>query len=79
MVSSKSIADALKRRRAELHLSAEEVVAALSEAGYSVSKKTLYGWENDVSSPNVRIFLKLCEIYQIEDIMNFFIDINDNK
>ena len=77
MVSSKAIATALKQRRAELHLSTEEVVAALSDAGFKVSRKTLYGWENNVSSPNVRIFLKLCEIYQIDHIMGYFVS-DDN-
>ena len=71
-MSNKAIADGLKRRRLELKLSAQEVVDYLAKNGYKVAVKTVYGWENDVSSPKVGMFLKLCELYQIDDPLHYF-------
>lgn len=31
-----------------------------------VSRKTIYGWENDQSFPRTETFLALCEMYRIE-------------
>lgn len=71
-MDSKIIADGLKRRRAELKLSIADVVFRMAEAGINVSPKTIYGWENNVSQPKVSAFLKLCDIYKIDDIIGYF-------
>lgn len=72
MKADKAIANALKDRRKELKLSIPDVVASLGDRGITISETTLYGYENAVSAPNVRVFLALCSIYEIDDIMEYF-------
>ena len=72
MRANKAIAEALKRRRNELNLTPEDVVNALADKGINIKPVTLYGYENAVSTPNAQTFLRLCAIYQIDDIMGFF-------
>lgn len=62
----------LKRKREMLGLSAEEVINKLSKRGIDISAKTLYGYENGVSTPRVNTFIALCDIYHINDIMGEF-------
>lgn len=63
------IAILLKDRRSLCNLSAAEVVQKLSAKGITLSEKTLYGYENGVSLPNVPTFIALCDIYEIDDIL----------
>lgn len=72
MKKEKLISAVLKEKRTELKLSGEEVVAKLQAHGIDISIKTLYGYENGVSSPKINTFLCLCDIYGIDDIMNEF-------
>lgn len=72
MKATKTIANALKRRRKELNMSAEEVVTALAGYGINIKEATLYGYENAVATPNAQTLLWLCAIYQIDDILNYF-------
>ena len=66
------IAAKLKQRRAELKMSVADVVAALNDRGIDVAQKTVFGWENAVSRPNIIAFMALCRIYEITDILSYF-------
>lgn len=59
----------LRQKREQAGLSPEEVVDELEKRGISISVKTLYGYENGVSTPRVNAFIALCDIYKISDIM----------
>lgn len=60
------IGSILKQARKNRGLLVKEVIHRLSEKGFKVSEKTLYGWENNYSQPSIEIFLALSEIYGIE-------------
>lgn len=66
------IPEILRKYRNDLKLSAEEVVTKLRARDIDISEKTLYGYENGVSSPKVNTFLCLCDIYGIKNIMDEF-------
>ena len=72
MKAKKALANALKNRRNELNMSVEDVINALADNGTYIKPATLYGYENAVATPNVQIFLQLCRIYQIDDILGYF-------
>lgn len=63
------VASLLKEYRGLCKLSTQEVVQQLSIKGIALSEKTLYGYENGVSLPNVPTFIALCDIYGIQDII----------
>ena len=68
--TKKQIADLLKDKRLERDLKGSEVVRQLKQSyDIELSDKTLYGYENGVSSPNIPTFLALCKIYEIEDVI----------
>ena len=70
MFTKKQIADLLKDKRLELGLTGLEVVQRLKQQyDIDLSDKTLYGYERAVSSPNIPLFLALCRIYEIEDVL----------
>ena len=58
----------LKQTRSLLGMKGEDVVEQLKSRGINISVKTLYGYENSVSMPNVNTFIALCDIYRIENI-----------
>lgn len=69
--SKKQIASLLKDRRMQMDMKGPEVVQKLkSFYDIELSDKTLYGYENGVSSPNIPTFLALCKIYEIDDVMD---------
>ena len=37
-----------------------------------VSKKTLYGWEEGTSRPDIESFIVLCRLYGIQDVRELF-------
>ncbi|MBO6108370.1 MAG: hypothetical protein J6P16_03085 [Eubacterium sp.] len=49
----------------------DDVAEYLSNTVKRVSAKTIYGWENGVSTPSVPLFLTLCEMYGVRDISIF--------
>lgn len=67
-----SIGTTLKKARKNAHMSVENVCLFLSENNIHVATKTIYGWENDFSSPNISTFLLLCKLYGIKDILKTF-------
>ena len=66
-MSKESIAASLKRLRLKSGLTADEVGNIIGKNG-----KTVNGWENARSLPDVEIFLRLCDLYKVEDIMTEF-------
>ena len=62
----------LRQKREQAGLSPEEVVNELEKRGIPINVKTLYGYENGVSTPRVNAFIALCDIYKISDIMGEF-------
>lgn len=62
----------LKQIRESLHLTRKEVSEKLREYGIDMSDKTLYGYEVGRTSANADTFLALCDIYQIQDILDTF-------
>lgn len=71
-MSSKSISLILKQERNAKNLTPDEVVSMLNERGFSISTKTLYAYEAGTNLPKVPVFIALCEIYEIRDIMGSF-------
>lgn len=66
------IAKALKAARKQNALSVKDVVCKLEDKSINVAEKTIYGWENGQSQPNVDTLLVLCEIYNINDVLGTF-------
>lgn len=65
----------LKAIRREKNITIQEVVDYIKqEAGIEVSPKTVYGWENLSSRPDVVCFIALCNLYEIENIQGLFKD-----
>lgn len=64
----------LKLKRKELNLSVKQVVDSLKSYNISISEKTLYGWENNYRQPDAYTFLILCAIYQISNVLDYFLN-----
>lgn len=62
----------LRSLRIKNDLSAEEVIERLHKKGININSKTLYGYEQGVSTPRVNTFIALCDIYGVNDIMGEF-------
>ena len=69
---NKSIGSVLKQTRNDAGITVNDVSLYLAENGIDTSPKTIYGWENDFSYPNIKIFLLLCKKYGINDILKTF-------
>lgn len=70
LLDKKMIPQFLRDKRICKKLSVEQVSAKLKDMGFSVAPKTLYGYEKGVSMPNVPIFIALCDIYEVTDILS---------
>lgn len=68
-MSRESIAKALKRLRIQSGLTADQVGALLGKSG-----KTVNAWENNRGQPDAQILIKLCDIYNVSDILSEFRD-----
>lgn len=62
----------LKEIRQSKGLSRKDVVEKLKKYGLDISDKTIYGYEVGRTSANADMFLALCEIYEIDDILETF-------
>lgn len=62
----------LKKSRKKAGLSVEDVYKYLLENNIHSNPKTIYGWENNFSFPNIHTFLLLCKCYGIKDILSTF-------
>lgn len=66
-MSRESIARALKRLRENSGLTADQVGAMVGKSG-----KTVNAWENNRGQPDAEILIKLCDIYNVGDILSEF-------
>ena len=66
----------LKKIRESKKMSRKTVADKLKEYGIDISDKTLYGYEVGRTSANADMFLALCEIYEIKDILGVFYDVD---
>lgn len=69
LVSKKDVANLLKDARARNKMSVEEVAAALKTSGFEIVPKSIYNYESGTSSPPVPMFLVMCRIYGIDDLV----------
>ena len=66
------IGEVLKEYRKRNCYSVSDIAALLHEKDILVAEKTIYGWESGQSMPDPDTFLKLCEIYKIDDVLGVF-------
>lgn len=71
-MKNENIAKVLKAYRKHNHLSVNEVATRLEQRSLPVAPKTIYGWESGQTQPDADTLLLLCDIYQIDDILNAF-------
>ena len=65
------IGERLKHYRKTCKLSVEQVSELLSEI-QPVAPKTIYGWESGRTQPDADTLLRLCRIYEVNDILESF-------
>jgi len=66
------IGELLKKYRKMNGYSVADVVEKLNEKSIEIKEKTFYGWENNRSCPSIEVFLEICEIYKITNIVEAF-------
>lgn len=71
-MAANSISLILKQRRNLCELTPEQVVSELNKRGFSISTKAIYAYESGTNLPKVPVFIALCDIYEIRDIMGSF-------
>lgn len=71
-MSKEYIASVLKRLRLQSGLTADEVGKLVGKSG-----KTVNGWENARSQPDAEILLQLCDIYNVDNILQEFSEIKN--
>ena len=63
----------LKAIRREKNISIQEVVDYIKqEVRIDVAAKTVYGWENLSSKPDVMCFMALCSLYELKNVQELF-------
>ena len=71
-MAASQISAILKQQRSMHKMTPEQVVSQLGERGFTISVKTLYAYESGTNLPKVPVFIALCDIYEIRDIMGSF-------
>lgn len=66
-MSREHIAKALKRLREQSGLTADQVGAMIGKSG-----KTVNAWENCRGQPDAELLMRLCDIYNVKDILAEF-------
>lgn len=67
-----AISQMLKHYRKINQLSVQQVADYLCESKIEVATKTIYGWESGRTQPDADIFMYLCYLYKIDDILATF-------
>lgn len=63
----------LKDIRKKKNITVPKVAEYLKkETGSQVSTKTIYGWEEGNSKPDIMSFVAMCKLYEVSDIMGLF-------
>lgn len=73
-MSRATIANALKRLREKSGLTSNEVGEMLGKSG-----KTVNAWENNRGQPDAEMLIKLCDIYNVENILDEFRDPSESN
>lgn len=79
-MSKQYVANVLKKLRTQSGMTADDVGQLVGKSG-----KTVNGWENARSQPDAEMLLKLCDIYNVKDILAEFQELklhiveSDNK
>ncbi|MGN8914305.1 helix-turn-helix domain-containing protein [Anaerofustis butyriciformans] len=71
-MSKEEISLKLKELRRKNKLTIDEVKHLLEKRNINVAIKTIYGWESGQRLPNPDIFLNLCDIYNVNNILEEF-------
>lgn len=66
-MSREHIANVLKKLRLKSGLTAKEVGEMIGKSG-----KTVSAWENNHGQPDAEILIALCDIYEVDDILQEF-------
>jgi len=64
-----SIGNTLAELRRAKKFMQKDVAAKLSAYGFSVSAKTIYNWEKGLAQPSIPVFLALCDILGVDDVL----------
>ncbi len=67
-----TISKMLKYYRKLNNYSVQQVADYLYESKIEVATKTIYGWESGRTQPDADIFMYLCYLYKIDDILSTF-------
>ena len=67
-----NIGNVLKYYRKLNNLSVNEVSELLTKYDSPAAPKTIYAWENSTTQPDADTLMLLCEIYDIENILEAF-------
>ena len=54
----------------------KDIASKLSRYGFTVSSKTIYNWEKGLAQPSIPIFLALCDIFGVDDVLYRFAGIH---
>ena len=68
-----ALASKLKKFRKRSGLTAKEVGAIIGK-----SDKTVSGWEHGRGQPDADMLFQLCDIYGIDSIAEFYVDLSDD-
>ena len=64
-----SVGTTLSELRKEKKLKQNELAGMLSDYGFKVGAKTIYNWEKGLAQPSIPIFIALCDILDVDDIL----------
>ena len=71
-MSKEQIALKLKKYREQCGLSVKDVQQKLALMGFSISDKTIYGYESGHRQPDADTLMAMCVIYGIDDVFSAF-------
>ena len=72
-MAQQNIGQILRQSRINAGYKVQEVSQIMKATGYEkASVKTVYSWESGNSQPSPDYFLKLCDIYKVNDILSTF-------
>lgn len=78
-MNTKNIGEILKKARKKANIKVADVSKILKDLGIEkTSIKTIYSWESGKTQPTPDIFLELCKLYNIQDILLEFKQVKSN-
>lgn len=72
MQKFKNVGQTLTRLRKEKNYLQSDVANMLADRGINVTIHAVSKWENGITIPNAVVFLNLCDILGVEDVMSCF-------